>query len=168
MKQNEITIFTVPDTGVKLPIRKVSPRLIQEIEKQLRKEMPAPKPPTQTVDYGSGPVEEPNPAHPDYLKAVDEYKQGFNLELSERTQKLLISRGILPFLTLSEDQLNQVCELREQMKANFGVDLPADDKAVFVEMLALGSVEDLTDLTNELIRRSTATEAGIGEHLAKF
>lgn len=167
LKQNEITFFTVPDTGVRLPVRKVSPSLIQEVERSLRREMPEPKPPKQEVDYGNGPEVEENPAHPAYVAAMEEWKSHFNVELSTRTQKLLIRRGVLPNLNLTDEQIEQVKVLKEEMK-EYGVEMEGDDKWIFVTAIALGTVEDIGDLTNALIRRSTVTEEAVQEALRKF
>lgn len=167
-KPGEITIFIVPDTGVKLPVRKVAAGLIEAVEKQLRLDMPAPQPPKQQVDYGNGPVWEENLAHPDYHAALDEWKGKFNQELTARTKKLLLKRGVLPYLSLTHEQEEQIAELRAEMLEDYGVTLESDDKWVFVNHIALGTVEDLTDLVNAVIRRSVVTEEATQEAISKF
>jgi hypothetical protein len=166
--EGEITFFTVPDTGIKLPIRKVSPKLAQELEKALRREMPEPEPPQQEVVYGDRVVLERNPAHPDYLAQLDSWKARYQEELMERTTRLLVQRGIAPFLQWDEECQKQVDELREEMRRDFGVELDKNDRYVWVMEIALGTAEDLTDLTTHLMRRSTVTEGAVADSLKKF
>lgn len=167
LKPNEITQFTVPDTGIVLPIRKVSVDLLKRMEKQVRKEIPEPEPPRQEVTYGDKVEYEENPAHPDYLRAMENWKKHFNTEIQERTQEILIDFGIIPYVTLDEDEKARVAEYRERA-AKHGLELDSDDRSVWVNDIALGTVEDLTDLVNALMRRTRATEEAVQEAVRKF
>lgn len=165
--QNEITQFVVPDTGLVLPVRKVSVDLLKRLEKKLRKEIPEPEMPKQEVKYGDRVEYEENPAHPDYLRAREEWKRKFNEEIQERTQALLIDFGIVPYVYLDDEQKARVAEWRERA-AKHGLELDPDDRAVWVYDIALGSVEDLTDLVSIIMRRTKADEAMVAEAVKKF
>lgn len=167
LKQNEITQFVVPDTGIVLPVRKVSVDLLKRLEKTIRKEIPEPQPPKQEVHYGERVEYEENPAHPDYLRAHDEWKRRFNDEMQERTQALLIDFGITPYIYLDDEMKARVEECR-QRAARHGLELDPDDRAVWVNDVALGTVEDLTDLISAIMRRTKATEEAVLEAVKKF
>lgn len=166
-KQNEITFFTCPDTGIKLPIRKVSPDLIQRLEKKIRTETTEPKPPLQTVDYGNGPVQEANWAEPGYLAAHEAWEREVNQKMQEQSQDMLLYLGVVKHIKLDDEMLAQVQEMREDAD-RFGLELDKDDKSVWVRNIALGTVEDLTDLVNRIIRRSQPTEEAVEEAQSRF
>lgn len=165
LKPNEITQFQVPDTGITLPVRKVSYVLVQDVQKQVLKEFPEPKPPEQTVDYGSGPELEKNYAHPNYVAAHEAWKAQVNEEMEERTRKLLIKLGVCPYLNMTEERMEQVKALREMLREEWGQELDKDDKYVWVTRIAMGTIEDWGDFTTYLMRRNGPTEVAIGESL---
>lgn len=167
LKPNEITFFTVPDTGIALPIRKVSVDLLRKMEKKVRAEMPEPAVPMQEVRYGDRVEYEANPAHPDYIRARDKWKQEFGNEIQERTQTLLIDFGIIPYVTLDDEEKERVAQYREIAEKN-GLELDPDDRVVWVNDIALGTVEDLADLISAIMRRTRATEEAINEAVKKF
>lgn len=169
LKTGEVRYFTVPDTGVVLPVRKVSYALLQEVLAAERRKMPAPQPPMNKVDYGDGEVLEPNLADPDYLAAVKAHDQALNERLENVSRRMMIRRGVTPFLEWDEEKQAQVDTLRAEMKDEFGVDIEEkDDKVVWVTMIALGSAEDWGDFINFLTRRNLPTPEAIQEQIDKF
>jgi len=169
LKPAEITFFTVPDTQVAIPVRKVSYALLQEVQSSERRKYPAPRPPVNTVDYGEGEVQEPNLAAPDYLAALKAHEEALNARLETATRRLLIKRGVTPFLDWSDDKQAAVDELRAEMRDEFGTEIEEkDDKVVWVTFIALGSMEDWGDFITFLTRRSVPTEAAIQEQIEKF
>ena len=157
--QNELHPFTFKDTGITVQIRKVSPLLIMEVQKA----MPVPKPPTQEVVYGdpndpgAKRVEEPNEAHPDYLESIDKY----NGELEAKVRKFMIERGVV--ITLSDEQKNEVKELREYWKEEFSAELSGNDKYLYVSYIAIGTDADMEEVMDVIMRRSQPTEAAMAE-----
>jgi hypothetical protein len=164
-KPGEITYHVVPGTGTSLPIRKVSYVLIQDVQKQVEKELPKPHPPMVKVNYGSGEELEANPADPLYMARLDEWKARFNELNEERTRRLLIKVGVIPFLDWDEGKLAEVKALREMMQEDQGVELDKNDKFVWVTRIAMGSVEDWQEFITLLTRRSLPTEQAVQEHL---
>ena len=78
--------YTFPDTGITVKIRKVSPLLLNEIQ---RKNQP-PKPPMNEVKYGDETRLEPNPADPEYQKAVQQHE----LDLELKLRRALLRLGV--------------------------------------------------------------------------
>lgn len=162
--QNELTPFTFKDTGITVQIRKVSPLLIMEVQKA----MPVPKPPMQEVVYGdpgdpgAKTVKEPNEAHPDYLADIDAY----NMELEMKVRKFMIMRGVV--IHLSDDQKQDVKELREEWKEEFGVELSGNDKLLYISYIAIGTDSDMEEMMDVIMRRSQPTEAAMSEVKAGF
>jgi hypothetical protein len=151
---SELTSFVFKDTGVTVPIRKVSPYLVMDLQRAF----PPPEPPLNEVDYGDGKkVMEPNEASPAYQRELVKY----NTALQERLQILLIKRGVA--IELSDAQKAEVVELREFMKNELQIDLDPDDKVVYITRIAMGTDGDLTDLINAIMRRSQPTEEAVSE-----
>jgi len=169
LKPGEVTSFTVPDTQVQIPVRKVSYALLQEVQTSERRKFPAPQPPVNEVDYGDGLVKEPNLADPDYLAALKAHDDELNARLERVTRRLLIKRGVTPFLDWDEEKQAQVDALRQEMREDFGTEIEEkDDKVAWVVFIALGSMEDWGDFITFLTRRSLPTEEAIQEQIRKF
>lgn len=151
--------WTSKDTGVVLNIRKVSPLLVT----QLHKSFPPPKPPINTVDYGDGKkVFEENVADPDYQKALEQY----NLDQEIRFRHLLIQRGVVD--TMTDENKREVESMREFWKTTYGEELKGSDLEIFVSYIALGSPEDLEELTEAIMRRGQPTPAAMEEADKRF
>jgi hypothetical protein len=155
--------YLVKDTGVELSIRKVSPNILLEFQKNFDAKYPLPEVPTQAINYGDEKHpdirQEKNESHPDYKQAIAERKMRLNNEM----QTLLIRRGVV--VELTKEQKDEVKELREFWKSEYEQVLPADDKEVFVRYIALGTREDLTELVEAVTRRTMPTEGAISEQL---
>lgn len=146
--------YEFKDTGVTVEIRKVSPLLML----QLQNRYPEPKPPLQEVDYGDGPVKEPNPTAPEHLVALRQYQQDMEL----RMRRLLIQRGVK--IDWTEERKQELAELREWWKEQYGEELPEkDDVVAYVSYIAVGSDKDYEELTTVILQRSQPTEAKIAE-----
>ena len=162
--QNELTPHTFKDTGITVMIRKVSPLLIMDIQK----EMPPPKPPMQEVVYGNPDdpgakrVQEPNEAHPDYLAAIDKY----NLDLEEKIRRFMVKRGVI--FTLTPEQKEEIKELREDWKEEFDKDISMPDKLLYISYIAIGTDSDMEELMDVIMRRSQPTEAVMSDVKASF
>lgn len=115
--------------GRKVMLKTVSPMTLARVRKDYR----PPKPPLNVVDYGDGKVvQEPNPADPDYIEALDMY----NMDLNERMQRLTIKLAVVHTLTAEEKQ--ELQDLREIMQSE-GVSLEEDDVEAFINNLCISS-----------------------------
>ena len=92
---------------------------------------------------------EPNPAHPDYERMIDEYNQ--DLELKVR--RIMIKRGVV-----CEIDTEAVEEIRALYREELEHELDKSDKVVYVSMVAVGSEDDLNDLMNALTKRAQPTD----------
>ncbi len=145
----ELTPFTFKDTGLQVMIRKVSPLLVNE----LNRAFPAPRPPAQEVDYGDGVKRiEENPASPEYTAALERHAQ----ENMLRLRKLLIKRGVV-----CEPDLEAVQELRAQYKEDYGIELEGTDQEIYIMYICAGTDADLQDLLNAVLTRSQPTKAEV-------
>ena len=146
---SKLVPFVFPSSGVSVMIRKVSPLLALEVQRSI----PRPKPPTEKVILSSGEESlEPNWSHPDYETALQEY----NLEVEEKTKKLLINRGV--DLVLTEELKKEVKELRKYMKDEFGTDIALNDKEVYISYIAVESAKDFEALIGAVLGSSQPTE----------
>lgn len=151
--------LTLPETGIEVRIRKVSPLLITELERQF----PQPRPPVNYVDYGDGKkVAEENKADPDYEKTLDEY----NRQHEARLRHLLIARGV--FYELSADNVREVKDLKKFWKDSFNKDLEGTDLEVFVAYLAVATPEDMNLLISAILNRAQPTPETISEAEDRF
>lgn len=146
---NQLKPHLVVDTGITINIKKVSPLLALEI----RNAIPKPRPPSQEVDYGDGKkVLEENPAHPSYKAALKEYEDA----VQEKTNRFVIERGV----DCKVDH-EAVKELRESWKAEFGQDLPYNDKYCYIAFIVLGTNEDFQELIEIIMSRSGISSAAM-------
>lgn len=151
----ELKPFTCVDTGIVILIRKVSPMLGNE----LRKAFPPPTPPVQQVEIDGQMVDEPNPAHPDYQKALNDYNQ----ETEVRMRRLLIKRGI-EFVDdiQAKEASKQVEELRKSWKEDFGKELDeSNDKVAFVWFIAAGTDKGIEEITQAIMTRSQPSQEDV-------
>lgn len=136
----------LPDSGVTLRIKRISPMLLVDLRKNLKRTVAKPEPPMQEVLIGDEKKLQPNDAHPDYLAAMQEY----NSELGLRYMEAIIKLGV-------ECEVDQD-EVRELRESAVGPDLPEDDKVVYVSRVAVTSERDMQALQNAILGRSQPTE----------
>lgn len=150
----ELKLFTFTDTGIKILIRKVSPMLGNE----LRKAFPPPKPPIQEVEVDGEKVRESNPAHPDYVAAMNAYNQ----EMEVRMRRLLIKRGVEYLPDQEAEALTQVDELRKSWMEDYGqpLDEPSD-KVVYIWFIAAGTDKGIEEITSAILSRSQPSQEDV-------
>lgn len=149
----------IKDTERTVYIRKVSPRLTQELL-NLHHEPP---PPVNTVTYSDGrTVEEPNRADPQYAETLKAYR----MKLIDAVNELLIERGVI--VELSDEDKNEVAELRAYWQSTHGQPLTGSDRFVFVNYIAVGTPDDLGELVQAITRRSQATAEATQAALDSF
>jgi hypothetical protein len=136
----------LPDSGIEVTVKKVSPLLFV----QLRRQFPPPQPPRQKVlDINQKEVWEENLAHPDYLEAKEKYE----LEMEERMGHLLYKRGVdVPIDTQA------LTELKEFWKTEFGIELTGDDKELYIQYFVIVSANDKEALQNAVLSLSQPTQ----------
>ncbi len=136
-------------TNITIAVRPVSSLLMVEVQKSI----PKPKPPVEKVANADGTFrEEPNPHHPDYAKALDDW----TAEVEVAVRKLCIKRGVV--LTLNEEQRAEVAEVREFMKTEYDRTLDDDDRYAYVAYVAIGGQDDYAKLVNTIVGRSQPTD----------
>lgn len=156
----ELKPYTFKDTGITVMIRKVSPNLVMELQRQF----PEPKPPLNAVDYGDGKeVLEPNYADPEYLKSVDEYK----IDLESKIRRLIVKRGVA--VEITDEIKAQLEELRSFWLEEYGKAFPEpNDLMAYVSYICVGTGEDMEELLDAIMRRSQPTESAIAEATKSF
>mgnify|MGYP001595241721 FL=1 len=151
-KTNALTTHTFKDTGKTVSIKKVSPLLIM----QLQKDFPEPAAPLQEVDYRVGEKRlEPNPAHPDYEKTLQQYKYDFE----QRMREMMIERGVS--LSLTDEDKEEIKELRAYWQEKYKKKLGGDDKFVYISYLCIGTDADMDELVNAISRRSQPSNGSV-------
>lgn len=150
----EWSTLTLPDSGATLEYRRVSHMLLADVSNSID----APTPPMQEVDYGGKVRQEPNPSHPDYLRALSHYRQ----KQADKVLAVAVQVGVQV-----EINAQRIFELREQFK-EMGVELPVNDKVLYVTRVLCETGNDLTALRDAIIRKSQPTEAAIAEKIETF
>lgn len=160
LKQGELRYITLVDSGVTLPIRKVSPLLSLE----LRKAFPVPEAPLEEVEYPNGNiVKEKNENNKAYLESLKKYTEDFDLKL----RNMMVSLGVP--LEMNEERKAELENVRNFWKENFNKELPRQSDLVdYVMYVAIGSDRDMEDLVREILMRSQPTEEGIQRAIASF
>jgi len=152
---SELIPYVVKDTGEKLLIKRVSPFMAMELQKQF----PEPKPPLQKVDIDGETVEQFNWADPDFDKEQAKYK----IDSEARIRKLLIKRGVqIP--TDNETWQDELAQRRAEWLEDFGVEMPrldTDDKVDWVCYCAIGTDTDLEELYQAIMQRSQPTKEAV-------
>ena len=150
-------------SGYRVEFRPIGPLTVEEIRTAVRKALPEPDPPMNTVQGLDGKdTQEPNTADPDYLRALAEHDITVNTEVGERLFRLIARRSIA-----TPVDAEAVAQLRSDM-ADIGVELPKDDRDVFVRHILIGSNQDMTDLQNAILRRSQPTREAVTEKVESF
>ena len=153
---SKITSVTLPDSGVTLQIKRISPMLLVDLRKQLKRGIAKPQPPLQEVLIGDEKKMQPNEAHPDYLAALQDY----NADIGQLYIEAIIYLGVE-----CEIDAASVLALRE---SDLGEFLPKSDKVVYVSRIACESERDLTLMQNAILGRAQPTEAAVGESAESF
>lgn len=152
----KITELELPTSGVRLKIRRISPILLNDIRRHLRGLYPVPRPPMVKVKIGEDEKLEPNPADPDYLSMVEERNIAFSSAFLE---------SLVHFGVEVEPDMAEVAALRE---LSAGIDLPLDDKVLYVTRIALSSPTDMDVLQAAILGRAQPTEAAVADAAAQF
>lgn len=145
-------------SGINVGIRRVSPMLMLD----LRRKFPEPQPPLNKVMLGDDEVMEPNPADPDYIRAVNDY----NSDMEEKYRRMIIRRGVNYVLT-EEDKV-EVSQVRADFLDLTGEPLTGTDLEVFITYVAISDESDLELLIKSVTGVSQPTEEKIDEHSSTF
>lgn len=137
----------VLSSGIKLTCVRVSPLLVMD----LFRNFPEPTPPLVKVVIDGKEVEEENPAHPDYDKAVLQHR----VDMERRLRSLYIAQGVR--YKLSDDELAQVKALREFWQTEYSRQLPGNDLFVFISYIAIENNDDYSLITEEVGAQTQAT-----------
>lgn len=153
MKTFEVTL---PDSGAKLRVKRISPMTIMGISRQF----PGPKPPVQEVDYGASKRLEPNPLAPSYLAELAEHQQKLSL---------IVLRAFIRLGVEVEVDAVAVAAYRADMAA-LGIKLENgdDDKYVYVANILCETNDDLVALRGAIEGSSIPTEGKVAEAQAAF
>ena len=149
--------ITLPDSGAVLTLKFIGPMLAKDIQRSIRKRLPKPQPPQQTVIDGDGHSrQEANDADPDYIDAVSEWRQAQGFVFIEE----LVRWGV----EVAPDAA-AVAAFRAQAA---DLELPPDDKVVWVTRLMLKTTRDLTALQGAILGEFQPTEAAVTEAVEAF
>ncbi len=158
-----LTEFVCKDTGITLRIRHIPFTVTDRFFKQYEADHPAPKPPTNEVDYGDNEkVKEPNLADPTYLRRLGRYEKERGEVVNEQAKRLFTQLAVE-----CEVDAAAVTALRAAM-TQLGVELDVDDKFVYVWQIAVGTMEGHNELMSAIQRRLQPTEEGIAEARQSF
>lgn len=137
--------FTIPDSGITVNVRGLSPSMITV---DIMKAIPKPPPPGQLVDFGNGDKRfEYNYAHPDYPKILEEWQ----LDVELKAVNAIILRSLVK--ELNDEEKAEVAAVREEM-GGIGITLDRSDKLVWWKYIAISSDGDTQALMEFLGKRA--------------
>ena len=141
--------------GITVTLERVGPMVAAPV----RKAFPPPQPP---LAPGVGGALEPNPADPDYLRAIEAYNQEFNFRL----QDVLLLQGIGDDLVVDHEA---VARLRRTM-ADLGAPIPEteSDRLVYIKYLVVASADDIPRFVAALAHYDTPQEDDVSAASAVF
>lgn len=157
----DLPTFTF-SSGYTVALRRLSPRTMQTIDAAVRADHRPPAPPVAMVDYGAGPVAEPNPADPAYEAQLATYAATIAQLRAERLMLLLRDYG----LVYTVDQAT-VDAYRAAMLAQ-GTPLDEDDRDVFLWHICAATPEDYRRLFASVASVNQPTEDGVRAHIDSF
>jgi hypothetical protein len=140
--------------GITVTLERVGPLFALPI----RKAFPPPDPP---LAPGVGGELEPNPADPDYARALTAYHE----ELGFRVQVAMLDAGISDDL---EIDAAQVARIRRIAKRNGASLDDEDDRQVFIKYCLIPALDDITRFTRALAAYGTVTEEDARAAAAMF
>lgn len=155
--------LTLPDSGHTVTVHPVSRWTRDEILKAARTVVPEPEVPTSKVSVMGAPeTDEPNPADPDYVAAMERYVYALNGEVIVRTLRIA-QAGAVDYDVDAE----KLARFRKQMEAG-GITIEGDDREVWFYHILQSSDEDTQALIDTILRRSTVTEQEVAARVAQF
>lgn len=138
--------------------------MLDEIGKAAGKAHPEPEPPMNTVVGLDGQeTEEPNPADPDYLAALEERGDRLASDIVMRVLKVALAYDAIEYKT----DAKAVARIRKAMAAG-GIEMEGDDSHVYFWHALLRDDDDLQALTGAIIRMNGVTEEAVQEQVAAF
>jgi hypothetical protein len=150
--------FTFPDSGVEVQFHRISPYTAID----LRNVVDEPKPPMQEVDYGDGKmVLEPNPAHPDYIKAVSD----FNTDFEKRLRLYMINQALVFEVA---DWQEEIDKKKQYFAEELKKPLTGSDREIFISHIAISSTEDLNAVMAAVMGISQPTPEAVAAAKASF
>lgn len=156
--------FTFKDSGVTVRYRRLSPFTLNQLNAAIRKEKKAPEPPLNEVDYGNGKkVNEPNLADPAYEQALREYEGWVEQEGTTRMTDMIMTYALEP-IEIDTEALARYRAFAER----FHLECESDDNEIYLRYIAVGSPEDLADVSTLVMRRSEPTPEAIQEAVTTF
>lgn len=162
--------FIFPDSGITVGIRKLGPFTLDKIRLGLAKKMQPPPPPVVKVNYGTEAdpdwKEEPNPADPEYKKALAEHEatieQAMGMELIQK------------ILTFSVDVDIDEGEVERAKQLLLDLGTPPEElegmssQRVYLEHVCIKSPRDLAELQQAVTGMSMPSEANVQMHVDTF
>lgn len=143
----ESKLFKFPSSGIEIKVRKVSPLILADMSLANTE----PTPPVQEIEIDGKIVREENLAHPDYLKALNDYRR----EAQRMTQRTIVRLGV--DYRLSETDLADLKRITDFMRENNAEPQGQSDLEQWIYYVAVQSPDDLSALTEEVLSLSGPT-----------
>ncbi len=155
--------LTLPVSGRSVQLHPLARMTLDEIGKTARKALPEPAPPLNTVTGLDGKeAQEPNPADPDYIAALEAHGDALSTDIVLRLLRIAQAYAVE-----YEIDTKAVARFRKGMAAG-GVTLPDDDREVYFWHFLVSEDGDLQALVAAITRTSTVTEEAVTEKVAEF
>ena len=165
MANVNIPSVTLPGSGMTVQIRRQPGDMLRLIEASCRREFDKEKPipPVQRIETGPGEfkdVEDEN--NPAYIEQVNEHEQKVQSRFAEKMLEIIVRAGII-----DNPNDEEIKHLRE-LYTSLDIDLPEDDRQLWVQFVVAPSADDFSHLTYEVFGKSLPTEVQVAFHRQLF
>lgn len=147
--------LTLPVSGAVVGVRRIPSMLLDDYRKSMPK---TPTPPMQEVEYNGVKSMEPNPSHPDYAQTMRDYLYNLGIQMIAFAVRFGVE------VTVDEQAVK---ELRDWAQEN-GVQLPTDDKLLYVTRILAQGEDDLAAIQEAVFGRVQPTEATVEQTVQTF
>ena len=165
MATHNVPEVTLPGSGFTVKIRRQPGDMLRLIEASCRREFDSqkPVPPTQRIEVGPGEfkdIEDENNVA--YQEEVEAFEVKVQSRFAEKMLDVIVKAGII-----DEPDEKEILHLRT-LYTELGIELPDNDRTMWVQFIVAPSAEDFAHLTYEVFGKSLPTEVQVAFHRQLF
>lgn len=162
---NVLPTVKLPGSGYEVRIRRQPGDMLKLIEASVRRDIKPeePIPPTQRLEVAPNEFKDIEDLNdPAYVVAMELHEQKFQEKFTQKMLDVIVRVGIAD--SPDPEELTSLRALYDSL----AIEVPEDDRTLWVQFVLAPSVEDFSHLTFEIFGRSLPTEAQVAFHRTLF